>query len=388
MSNRLLKKFVEDLSSCPLDELQKLVLKAINEEDILLSLFDSLDDAHLIINDLNIIIFSNSKAKVLIPYGRNSKSLEGQHIEKCFIDDDVKAYISSVIHGSDICQEKDFSIQRGGEVHYYRVGFKRLICDEKNYVDGYIKEITDAIKKETRLRRSESLASMTTMAAGVAHEIKNPLAAMAIHTQLLRKCFHKYGSGNSQLIDKYLSIIEEEIDHLNKIAVDFLFAVKPLEVELKKDDINSIISDVISFLEPEAIEKKITLSVSLSSFLPTIMLDSHLVKQVFLNLFQNAFAAMPNGGTLTVKSKINGDYVSVYISDNGIGIEKDKLSKIFEPYYTTKANGTGLGLTLVYKIIKEHNGEIHVSSTPNKGTTFVLDFPIPISERKAIEEKK
>ena len=115
------------------------------------------------------------------------------------------------------------------------------------------------------------------------------------------------------------------------------------------------------------------------------MTTQNLIKQAFLNLIQNAFAAMPNGGTLTVQSKSNGDYISIVIADTGVGIPQEKLSKIFEPYYTTKASGTGLGLTLVYKIMKEHNGEIHVTSEVNKGTTFVLDFPIPVSERKAIE---
>ncbi len=385
MSNKLLKKVVEDLSNCPLDELQNLVNNAIMEEDVLISLFNSLDDAHLIINEKNIVIFANQKAKVIIPKGRNSKSIEGQNIEKCGIDKDVRDYISSVLDGLVRAEERDFSFQSGNEVRIYRVGFKALIFEDKKYVDIYIKEITDAVRNETRMRRSESLASLTTMAAGVAHEIKNPLAAMAIHTQLLRKSFAKYGSLTLNQAEKYLDVLEEEIEHLNKIAVDFLFAVKPMEVELKKEDINSIISEIISFLEPEAEEKSIKIEESLSTFLPNIEIDSRLIKQAFLNLIQNAFAAMPNGGTLTVQSKSNGDYISIVIADTGVGIPQEKLSKIFEPYYTTKASGTGLGLTLVYKIMKEHNGEIHVTSEVNKGTTFVLDFPIPVSERKAIE---
>ena len=104
-----------------------------------------------------------------------------------------------------------------------------------------------------------------------------------------------------------------------------------------------------------------------------------------LAVVQNAFAAMSEGGKLGITSKNQGDFISLRIKDNGCGIPEDKLSKIFEPYYTTKASGTGLGLTLVYKIMKEHNGDIHVKSELGKGTEFILDFPVPVSERKALK---
>ncbi len=388
MSNRLLKKVVSDLSSCPTDELEKLVNKAIEEEDILYALFDKLQDGHLVVNEKLVVVFANQKAKSSIPYRRSGKSIEGLHITECITDRDMSGYISSVLKGETRGDEKDFSFQSGSEVKVYRVSFASIDTNNRRFVDVAIKEITDSIRKESRLRRSESLASMTTMAAGVAHEIKNPLAAMQIHTQLLRKSFQKYGSLRLEDAEKYLVVLEEEIEHLNKIAVDFLFAVKPMEVELKKDNINDVTGEVISFLEPEAEEKKIEVVSDLSPFIPNIEIDARLVKQALLNLIQNAFAAMEGGGKLFVSTKLNGDYISIKIQDTGTGIDDDKLQKIFEPYFTTKASGTGLGLTLVYKIMKEHHGDIHVTSTKGEGTTFTLDFPIPASERMAIGEDK
>lgn len=386
MSNKLLKKFVEDLSSCPMNELRNLVNNAIEEEDILLSLFDSLDDGHLIVNRNSVVVLSNQKARSTIPYKRNSRKVEGLSIDECITDKDICRFVKGVLKGEMKSQERDFSIQSGNEVRVYRVSFNRINTDSECYVDVVMKEITDSIRKETRLRRSESLASMTTMAAGVAHEIKNPLAAMKIHTQLMRKTFQKNGSMSQEEAESFLSVLEEEIEHLNKIAVDFLFAVKPMEVSLKKESINEITGGILSFLEPEAEDKSIEVESVLSPFIPNIELDSRLVKQALLNLIQNAFAAMEGGGKLTVVTKLDGDFVSVLISDTGCGIDEDKISKIFEPYYTTKASGTGLGLTLVYKIMKEHHGDIHVSSKKGKGTTFILLFPIPVSERKALGE--
>ena len=255
-------------------------------------------------------------------------------------------------------------------------------------MDIIISDISEDIRKETRLRRSESLASMTTMAAGVAHEIKNPLAAMQIHTQLMRKAFQRYGSLDEEKADKYLAVIEEETEHLNKIAVDFLYAVKPLDVELRLGSLNEEIDEVVSFLLPEAEEKKISVETKLDSFIPRIEFDARLVKQALLNLVQNAFAAMDDGGNLLIYSKNEGDFISLRIKETGCGIPEEKLSKIFEPYFTTKASGTGLGLTLVYKIMKEHNGDIHVKSEVGKGTEFILEFPVPVSERKALEGGK
>ncbi len=388
MSNRLLKKVIEDLSSCPEDELVKLVNKAIEEEDILYTLFDKLEDGHLVVNEKSIVVFANTKAKSSIPYKRSGNTIEGLHIDECVIDKDMNTYISQVLKGEENAEEKDFSIQSGNEVRVFRVSFTPIETKGRVFVDIAIKEITSLIRKEARLRRSESLASMTTMAAGVAHEIKNPLAAMRIHTQLLRKLLEKKGTLTLDDAESYLSVLEEEIDHLNKIAVDFLFAVKPMDVELKKDNINKIVSEIIEFLEPEAEEKKIEIVSSLSPYIPNIEVDSHLFRQALLNLIQNAFAAIGSNGRLTISTKMNGNFVSVRVEDTGIGIDEDKLSRIFEPYYTTKASGTGLGLTVVYKIMKEHNGDIHVTSTKGKGTTFTLDFPVPSSERLALEDEK
>lgn len=388
MSNRLLKKVVGDLSSCPVNELERLVNKAIEEEDILYALFDNLEDGHLIVNENSIVVFANQKAKGSIPYKRASNTIEGLHIDECILDKDMNRYISSVLRGEEKADEKDFSLQSGNEVKVYRINFLPINTDRRRFVDVSIKEITESIRKESRLRRSESLASMTTMAAGVAHEIKNPLAAMKIHTQLLRKLFQKKGTLKEEDAENYLEVLEEEIEHLNKIAVDFLFAVKPMEVELKKDSINNIINEIVSFLMPEAEEKNIELVSNLSQFIPNIEIDPRLVRQALLNLIQNAFAAMPEGGTLTLTTKLNGDFISVMVDDTGTGIDDDKLSRIFEPYFTTKASGTGLGLTLVYKIMKEHHGDIHVTSKKGAGTTFTLDFPIPVSERKALESEE
>ena len=390
MSNRLLRRVSEDLSSCPEKELKNLILQALEESDIYSALFNSLDEGHVIIDEKGVVVMANQRVSSLVPYQRKyrNRPLEGMTLRECIADEDLCSYVENVIKGEDKRERRDFTIQVGAELRTLRVSFRRLYSTSNQYMDIIISDISEDIRKETRLRRSESLASMTTMAAGVAHEIKNPLAAMQIHTQLMRKAFQRYGSLDEEKADKYLAVIEEETEHLNKIAVDFLYAVKPLDVELRLGSLNEEIDEVVSFLLPEAEEKKISVETKLDSFIPRIEFDARLVKQALLNLVQNAFAAMDDGGKLLIYSKNEGDFISLRIKDTGCGIPEEKLSKIFEPYFTTKASGTGLGLTLVYKIMKEHNGDIHVKSEVGKGTEFILEFPVPVSERKALEGGK
>ena len=386
MSNRLLRRVSEDLSQCPEKELKNLILQALEESDLYSALFNSLDDGHVILDEKGVVVMANQRIFSLVPYQRKyrNRPLEGMSLRECISDEDLCIYIEDVINGKQKGEDRDFTIQVGSELRTLRVSFRRLYTSNNQYMDIIIRDISEDIRKETRLRRSESLASMTTMAAGVAHEIKNPLAAMQIHTQLMRKAFQRFGSLDEEKAEKYLSVIEET-EHLNKIAVDFLYAVKPLDVELRLGSLNEEIEEVISFLLPEAEEKNIQVETKLDPFIPRIEFDKRLVKQALLNLVQNAFAAMSEGGKLGITSKNQGDFISLRIKDNGCGIPEDKLSKIFEPYYTTKASGTGLGLTLVYKIMKEHNGDIHVKSELGKGTEFILDFPVPVSERKALK---
>ena len=387
MSNRLLRRVSEDLSQCPEKELKNLILQALEESDLYSALFNSLDDGHVILDEKGVVVMANQRIFSLVPYQRKyrNRPLEGMSLRECISDEDLCVYIEDVINGKQKGEDRDFTIQVGSELRTLRVSFRRLYTSNNQYMDIIISDISEDIRKETRLRRSESLASMTTMAAGVAHEIKNPLAAMQIHTQLMRKAFQRFGSLDEEKAEKYLSVIEEETEHLNMIAVYFLYAVKPLDVELRLGSLNDEIEEVISFLLPEAEEKNIQVETKLDPFIPRIEFDKRLVKQALLNLVQNAFAAMSEGGKLGITSKNQGDFISLRIKDNGCGIPEDKLSKIFEPYYTTKASGTGLGLTLVYKIMKEHNGDIHVKSELGKGTEFILDFPVPVSERKALK---
>ena len=388
MANKLLSKVIDDLGSLPSGELEKLVRLQMDEADMLEGIIGSLPEGHIVFSPEQRIVFINNAAYHLLPSDRRRRMKPGLKAEELLIDQDVKKFILAVFSGNEKAEPQDFAFSKGNEIRTERVSFTFLSLPGGRYTDVVIRDITEEIMNETRLRRSESLASMTTMAAGIAHEIKNPLAAMKIHLHLMRKTLKTKGSIDSDGAVRYLSVLDEEIDHLNKIAVDFLFAVRPMNIELRLGSIESVVNDLITFLSPEADEKNIEVVSDVEKFLPRIEMDSRYLRQSLLNIVENAFAAMPGGGRLTISVKLDGNFEIITIEDTGTGIDEEHLSKIFEPYFTTKASGTGLGLTVVYKVIKEHRGDIFVASEPGKGTVFTIKLPVPSTERKAIGDKE
>jgi len=245
--------------------------------------------------------------------------------------------------------------------------------------------VTERRSREARLRRAESLASLTTLAAGVAHEIKNPLGSMGIHLQLIQKKIGGKSRVDPRTIGSHLDVISEEVDRLNRIVVDFLFAVKPMDTRLEEGDINHVIQELLEFVHPEMDQAGVRIESSLSPRVPLLRIDARFIKQALLNLIKNAVAAMPEGGTLRVETRRADGEALVRVSDTGTGIPEEIMGKVFEPYFTTKPFGTGLGLTIVFKIVKEHFGDISVSSRVGEGTTVTLSLPIPQKEKILID---
>jgi two-component system, sporulation sensor kinase E len=248
----------------------------------------------------------------------------------------------------------------------------------------HMEDITEKRRKEAQLRRAESLASLTTLAAGVAHEIKNPLGSLSIHIQLIRKALQNKERVELAYLERHLGVVDEEIDRLNKIVVDFLFAVRPMDVKLREADPGELIAGIAEFIKPEAERAGVMIELTVGEDLPRVALDERLMKQAVLNLVKNALAAMPGGGKLRLSAERVEDEVRISVEDSGVGISEEDLPKIFEPYFTTKENGTGLGLTITFKIVREHDGEIMVTSRAGHGSTFQISLPIPQKERRLL----
>ncbi len=223
------------------------------------------------------------------------------------------------------------------------------------------------------LIHSEKMASLGKMAAGVAHEINNPLTSILINTHLMLEKIEK-----SHTFYENLSLIADETSRCTNIVKGLLEFSRQNPPQKAYASINEIINRTLQLLENQVAFQNITIVKKLAQNLPQLKVDKDKIRQVFWNLFVNASEAMPKGGTLTIISQLSSDrkYVEVIIIDTGVGIPKENLSKIFDPFYTTKAGGTGLGLAVSYGIINQHQGKISVKSEPNRGTAFTLSLPI------------
>ncbi|WP_158582983.1 PAS domain-containing sensor histidine kinase [Lysinibacillus yapensis] len=229
------------------------------------------------------------------------------------------------------------------------------------------KDITDSILAEERIRRSDKLAAVGLLAAGVAHEIRNPLTTLKGYIQLLATDIDK----------NYADILLSEIDRINLIVSEFLILSKPQAIKYESQDIKLILNNITSILEPQARLNRIQIISEYDSNIPFINCEQNQLKQVFINLIKNAIEAMPNGGEIIVKAKkVNNQMVIIQISDEGIGIEEERIPKLGEPFYTTKEHGTGLGLMVCFRIIEQHGGTINISSQLNKGTSVDVCLPI------------
>ena len=222
------------------------------------------------------------------------------------------------------------------------------------------------------LFRSDFLSHLT---AGVAHEIGNPISSLTIQVQLIERQVNRLDSPLRKDLLKKISIIKEELHRLDQIVIQFLRTFRPEPLRLHEKDLVEVTEEVLALVEEELREKKITLNRRYPPKGIRGKMDKNLIKQAILNLIKNAVQAMPNGGEISIQLEQENAYLKFSITDQGVGIDREKISRLFEPLFTTKETGSGLGLLVVYKALRQHGGYVEVTSQPGEGTTFTIWFP-------------
>ncbi len=421
--SEFVRKVSQKLSKLSAEQLERFFESMHNENKTLSSTLESLSTGLVIVDGDFRYMKSNKAAERLVPF---KKRLSGDKIGEVplweLVDDDyISSFLSKCASEQKTNVSEEFSIASGDKVRFITMKLLPLVekqaKEEGNAFDTTIAgsvivvdDITERTQQEIMLHRMESLAGLTNLAASVAHEIKNPLGAISIHIQLLQKAVKKARDGDGLLpkekfMEGYLSVINEEIDNLNKIVVDFLFAVRPLQVNMSLSEPDQLIEKFASFFRPEFESKGIRLELRLCKLSPRLFIDEKLFRELVINLVQNALAAIEErfpcgagaasggnagsdeGGTLLLESQVKDGKFILNIADNGAGMDEKTASKMFEPYDTTKATGTGLGLTMVYKIVKEFKGDIDVKSVKDHGTVFTISLPVPQKETMLLEDK-
>lgn len=223
------------------------------------------------------------------------------------------------------------------------------------------------------IQRADRLSLIGRMAATMSHDIRNPLGSISGFTQLFKREFSK---NNNIEMCKHADIVINEVDRLNSIVKRTLQFSKPLKPSFQTLDIKPLLARILELIKRDISIKNVVLCSDLPDSLPKVKIDEHLISQTLLNILLNALDSMPNGGTLKVSlSKTEENNIEIKVSDTGVGIPENEINDIFQPYYSTKPTGTGIGLAVVDNIIATHGGTITVNSKLGKGTTFVIILP-------------
>lgn len=396
-----LDKVLGRLDRLDSEGLQAVVQRLARERAFLETLFNSIEDGVVVVDAEGRIVYFNAVATRLL--GLPAEGAEGEPILRFLPELDWQ-------HLATLDSTGGPGIYRGEfEVQYPRPRYLRLYAAP---LDGeapgstgvalILHDATEARQKTNEAVESERVHALTLLAASVAHEIGNPLNALHIHLQLIERDLKKLrllaglgqggavprrrGSGQAvagadlrEVLDRtfgYLGVAQGEIGRLDYIVTEFLQALRPSVPRLEAGNLNEVVGTTVDLLRPELENRRLKVRQELMRSLPHARFDASQIKQLLVNLVKNAMQAMSPEGVLTLATGAGSDAVWVSVSDTGSGIPADQLSRIFEPFYTTKQKGSGLGLLIVQRIIRAHGGRIELDSRVGRGTTFRVWIPM------------
>jgi two-component system, sporulation sensor kinase E len=381
--------------------LQSVVQRLARERTFLETLFNTIEDGVLVADEQGRVIYFNQAVTQLIGLSPDAEELQ---VADLLPEVDWEKISHTDHAGGAHVMRHEF------EVHYPRPRFLRLYAapldGEATGSSGValiLHDATEARQKTFEAIESERIQALTLLAASVAHEIGNPLNALHIHLQLMEREVKKlkgeeryvtrekkpsrstqHAASDSveaaKKLEQYLDVAKGEINRLDYIVTQFLGAIRPAPAQFKLGSLNDVVEKTTELLRPEIENRGITIKVKPARNLTQTPIDATQLQQVLVNLAKNASQAMSTGGTLTLQTGETSDGVWVSVADTGGGIPQEQLNRIFEPFYTTKKKGTGLGLMIVQRIVRAHNGRIDLESHVGRGTTFRIW--LPLHERK------
>src|SRR5262245_30214429 len=238
-----------------------------------------------------------------------------------------------------------------------------------------LRDITESRRTAQQTIESERLNALRLLAAGVAHEIGNPLNSLHIHLQLMERSVQKLHEGERTELQQSIDVARSEVNRLDSIVTQFLKAIRPSRPQLRPESVNTIVEEAVRFFTPELQDREIVVEQELRSDLPLLQLDRDQMKQAFYNVIKNSVEAMDRHGTLRIRTDLADTHVIVRFEDSGGGMSAEDLSRVFEPYFTTKPSGSGLGLLIVRRIVREHGGELSIETSQGKGLTLTIRLP-------------
>ncbi|HUZ05929.1 MAG TPA: ATP-binding protein [Candidatus Paceibacterota bacterium] len=404
IKSSFLDKVLGRIGRLDTEGLQTVVQRLARERSFLETLFNTIEDGVLVVDENGRVIYFNQAVTRLI--GLQSGN-EERHISKVLPEMDWEKISRADAAGGERVVRHEF------EIHYPRPRFLRLYAaplEDSAGVALILHDATEARQKTFEAIESERVQALTLLAASVAHEIGNPLNALHIHLQLMERELKKLkvsrwgeaadepvssvkaaaARGDARPTDKlkqFLEVSKGEIARLDYIITQFLQAIRPAPLQLKLASLNDVVEKTLELLRPEVENRGIAVKTKLARNLTAMPVDTTQLQQVLVNLIKNAAQAMTTGGTLTLHTGESDDGVWVSVNDTGGGIPQEQINRIFEPFYTTKKKGSGLGLMIVQRIVRAHGGRIELESHVGCGTTFRIWLPLHERKPRLLENK-
>ena len=378
MKSGFLEKLIGRLGRIGPEEVQNYFLRLAQEKGFLETVFNAIQEGIIVTDSKGRITYLNDAACEL--FGLEGKDSIGKRLDERVRGLDWESLTRS---GGPVSRDMEIFYPANRFINFYVVPLmiERHATDDKiDIVPEYVghamilRDITESRRSAQQTIESERLNALTLLAAGVAHEIGNPLNSLHIHLQLMERKVRELEGPARDELQESIDIARSEITRLDTIVTQFLRAIRPSKPQLHPENINTIVEEAVRFFAPEIEDRDIVVEQELRSDLPLLELDRDQMKQAFYNVIKNSFEAMKRG-ILRIRTDRDDTHVIVNFIDTGGGISAENLSRVFEPYFTTKAAGTGLGLLIVRRIVREHGGELSIESSEGKGLTLTIRLP-------------
>ena len=389
MKAGFLEKLIERLGRIGPEEVQNYFLRLAQEKGFLETVFNAIQEGIIVTDSKGRITYLNDAACEL--FGLEAGDAVGKRLDERIRGLDWEFLTQS---GGPISRDMEIFYPENRFINFYIVP---LVMEQREAVAGVrdsgrpgstipataedvghvmiLRDFTESRRSAQQTIESERLNALVLLAAGVAHEIGNPLNSLHIHLQLMERSVQELRDGAKAELQQSIDVARSEVNRLDSIVTQFLRAIRPSRPQLRPENVNAIVEEAVRFFAPEIQHRDIVVKQELRADLPLLQLDRDQMKQAFYNVIKNSLEAMKRHGTLRIHTDLDDTHVLIRFVDTGGGMSAENLSRVFEPYFTTKPAGTGLGLLIVRRIVREHGGELSIESEKGKGLTLTIRLP-------------
>jgi PAS domain S-box-containing protein len=374
MKPGFVEKLIARMDRLDPESLQTFFLRMSREQGLLETIFHAIQEGIVVLDGAGRIAYANRASAKLLGVG--VEEMPGQSLERYVrgIDWEGVLRLDEKEWSRLVSREIEITYPEHRFVVFYVVPLAMVNAEETGAV-VILRDVTRDREHEAKTIESERLNALMLLAAGMAHEIGNPLNSLNIHLQLIGREIGALQEAERDNLRDLLDVTQKEVQRLDGIITQFLRAIRPAPLKLEPTSIREIVQETLDFLKHEIRDRDVLVEVELPDDLPAIPLDRQQIRQAFFNIIRNAIQAMVNGGLLKIAARATDRFLAIAFKDTGPGIAPERLANMFEPFNTTKAEGSGLGLMIVQRIVRDHGGQMEIHSEPHAGTTFTLFLP-------------